>query len=163
MDFNKLKIVDGKYWSVFLHQDQTALGRLYFWYKEDKVLDLFAHYHPPQTHCADMPHFHDAFIATTSGKKEFILHTTGITYYKGITTDPISREAWQPQKQDEVESKFFAFLATQGRIASYEEYTKIVRTFFERMGVNPKTIEWKDLPDEEVFEQFLQQSDTKKS
>ena len=40
MDFNKLKIVDGKYWSVFLHQDQTALGRLYFWYKEDKVLDL---------------------------------------------------------------------------------------------------------------------------
>ncbi len=59
----------------------------------EKVADLFAHYHPPQTHCADMPHFHDAFIATTSGKKEFILYTTGITYYKGITTDPISREA----------------------------------------------------------------------
>jgi len=35
MDFNELKILDGKYWDVFLHQDQTALGRLYFWYKKD--------------------------------------------------------------------------------------------------------------------------------
>lgn len=33
MDFNKLKILNGKYWDVFLHQDQTVLGRLYFWYK----------------------------------------------------------------------------------------------------------------------------------
>ena len=40
MDFNKLKILEGKYWDVFLHQDQTALGRLYFWYKKDEKFDL---------------------------------------------------------------------------------------------------------------------------
>ena len=39
MDFNKLKIVGGKYWDVFLHEDQTVIGRMYFWYKED-ILDL---------------------------------------------------------------------------------------------------------------------------
>lgn len=39
MDFDKLKIMGGKYWDVFLHQDQTALGRLYFWYK-DELSDL---------------------------------------------------------------------------------------------------------------------------
>jgi len=35
MDFKKLRIIDGKYWDVFLHQDQTVLGKLYFWYKEE--------------------------------------------------------------------------------------------------------------------------------
>ena len=35
MEFEKLKILSGNYWDVFLHQDQTALGRLYFWYKKE--------------------------------------------------------------------------------------------------------------------------------
>lgn len=33
MDFNKLKITSGTYWEVFLHEDQTSIGRLYFWHK----------------------------------------------------------------------------------------------------------------------------------
>ncbi len=42
MEFEKLKILSGHYWDVFLHQDQTALGRLYFWYKEEAsdLLDI---------------------------------------------------------------------------------------------------------------------------
>ncbi len=42
MEFNELKILSGKYWDVFLHQDQTAVGRLYFWYKQkaDDLLDI---------------------------------------------------------------------------------------------------------------------------
>jgi len=42
MDFNNLKILSGKYWDVFLHQDQTAIGRLYFWYKKraDDLLNV---------------------------------------------------------------------------------------------------------------------------
>ncbi len=42
MEFNKLKIIKGEYWDVFLHQDQTALGRLYFWYKKEAedLLDI---------------------------------------------------------------------------------------------------------------------------
>jgi len=42
IDFNKLKILSGNFWDVFLHQDQTALGRLYFWYKNeaDDLLDV---------------------------------------------------------------------------------------------------------------------------
>lgn len=39
MDFEKVKILSGKYWDVFLHEDQTAIGRLYFWYKDD-ILDF---------------------------------------------------------------------------------------------------------------------------
>ena len=39
MDFNKLKILEGEHWDVFLHQDQTVPGRLYFWYKKE-VADL---------------------------------------------------------------------------------------------------------------------------
>ncbi len=35
MEFNELKILSGKYWGVFLHQDQTAIGRLYFWYNQE--------------------------------------------------------------------------------------------------------------------------------
>ncbi len=35
MEFNELKILGGKYWDVFLHRDQTAIGRLYFWYKQE--------------------------------------------------------------------------------------------------------------------------------
>lgn len=33
MDFEKLKIIEGDSWDVFLHQDQTSLGKSYFWYK----------------------------------------------------------------------------------------------------------------------------------
>ena len=42
MDFNKLKILEGKYWDIFLHQDQTSIGRLYFWYKKEcnDLLDI---------------------------------------------------------------------------------------------------------------------------
>ena len=40
MDFNKLKILEGKYWDVFLHEDQTVPGRVYFWYKDKETLDL---------------------------------------------------------------------------------------------------------------------------
>lgn len=42
VNFEKLKILEGNFWDVFLHQDQTALGRLYFWYKldADDVLDI---------------------------------------------------------------------------------------------------------------------------
>ncbi|MFA6322875.1 MAG: HIT family protein [Candidatus Buchananbacteria bacterium] len=40
MEFDKLKILDGNFWDVFLHQDQTALGRLYFWYKKGETNDL---------------------------------------------------------------------------------------------------------------------------
>lgn len=35
MEFEKLKILNGNYWDVFLHQNQTALDRLYFWYKKE--------------------------------------------------------------------------------------------------------------------------------
>jgi len=31
--FEKYKILNGKYWDVFLHEDQTVPGRIYFWYK----------------------------------------------------------------------------------------------------------------------------------
>jgi len=37
--FEKLKILNGKYWDIFLHEDQTVPGRIYFWYK-DETLDL---------------------------------------------------------------------------------------------------------------------------
>ena len=42
MDFRNLKIVELKYWDVFLHKDQTAIGRLYFWYKSEAkdLLDI---------------------------------------------------------------------------------------------------------------------------
>ena len=42
MDFNKLKLWEGTHWDAFLHQDQTALGRLYFWNKgeESDLLDI---------------------------------------------------------------------------------------------------------------------------
>ncbi len=33
--FDKYKIHDGKFWIVYLHKDQTALGRIYLWYKEN--------------------------------------------------------------------------------------------------------------------------------
>ena len=35
MDFNKLKIFEGQSWDVFLHKDQTSIGKLYFWYKNN--------------------------------------------------------------------------------------------------------------------------------
>ncbi len=35
MNFERLKITSGKHWDVFLHEDQTTIGRLYFWYKGD--------------------------------------------------------------------------------------------------------------------------------
>jgi len=40
MNFAKLKITEGKYWDVFLHEDQTVIGRIYFWYKEEGIIDL---------------------------------------------------------------------------------------------------------------------------
>src|SRR3989338_8314473 len=40
MDFEKLKILEGKYWDAFLHEDQTVVGRIYFWYKEGNVVDF---------------------------------------------------------------------------------------------------------------------------
>lgn len=42
MNFENLKLLELKYWDVFLHKDQTTIGRLYFWYKlEDKdLLDI---------------------------------------------------------------------------------------------------------------------------
>ena len=39
MSWHITKILSGNFWDVFLHQDQTALGRLYFWYK-DEAYDL---------------------------------------------------------------------------------------------------------------------------
>ncbi len=32
IDYQQLKISSGQYWNIFLHQDQTVLGRSYFWY-----------------------------------------------------------------------------------------------------------------------------------
>lgn len=40
MDFNELRIKEGKYWDVFLHADQTVLGRIYLWYKDEHTIDL---------------------------------------------------------------------------------------------------------------------------
>ena len=40
MNFKKLKITEGKYWDAFLHEDQTVIGRIYFWYKEEGIIDL---------------------------------------------------------------------------------------------------------------------------
>ncbi|MFH0700825.1 MAG: HIT domain-containing protein [Candidatus Woesearchaeota archaeon] len=39
IDHQQLKISPGQYWDLFLHQDQTVLGRSYFWYKGE-VTDL---------------------------------------------------------------------------------------------------------------------------
>ncbi|HLC70787.1 MAG TPA: HIT family protein [Candidatus Nanoarchaeia archaeon] len=39
-DFNKLKIKEGKYWDVFLHEDQSVPGCVYFWYKDETTIDL---------------------------------------------------------------------------------------------------------------------------
>lgn len=42
MDYKDLKLTKGKYWDVFLHEDQTVPGRSYFWYKGNKkdLLDI---------------------------------------------------------------------------------------------------------------------------
>lgn len=39
-DFEKLKIADCKYWSVYLHTNQYYLGRVYVWAKRDDAIDL---------------------------------------------------------------------------------------------------------------------------
>ncbi|VVB79479.1 Uncharacterised protein [uncultured archaeon] len=40
MDFQKLKITEGKFWEVNVHWDQTVPGRVCFWYKKDDKKDL---------------------------------------------------------------------------------------------------------------------------
>ncbi|MDO8515135.1 MAG: HIT family protein [bacterium] len=39
-DFEVLKIKDYKYWSVFLNENQTYLGRCVIWCKRENALDL---------------------------------------------------------------------------------------------------------------------------
>lgn len=40
MDYEKFKIKEYKYWSIFLHQDQTNLGRIYIWCNRQNVVDF---------------------------------------------------------------------------------------------------------------------------
>ncbi len=40
MDFEQWKLAEGTYWRVFLHDDQTVPGRIYFWYSQSDILDL---------------------------------------------------------------------------------------------------------------------------
>lgn len=39
-DFQKLKIIEGKFWEVNVHWDQTVPGRVCFWYKKDSKKDF---------------------------------------------------------------------------------------------------------------------------
>lgn len=43
-DFESLKLLSGEYWNVFLHEDQTVVGRVYFWSTDDvdDLLDVSA-------------------------------------------------------------------------------------------------------------------------
>lgn len=113
-----LHLPNGNHWFIVSGEEDYVIPDQ----KLEQAADLCAHHHPPQTICAGLPHFKDVFYATSSGKKEFILHTKGITYYKGAKTDPISGEAWNPKMNGEVENKFFAFLETQGRTANFSEF-----------------------------------------
>lgn len=40
IDYEKLKVKEYKYWSIFLHKDQTNIGRTYLWCNRKDIVDF---------------------------------------------------------------------------------------------------------------------------